>query len=582
MKQFYLFLILLCVTINCLDTSRYQVNSLDKDKFIKFGIFATNDIHGFVFPKTKKIEGTDKEWTVGGMEYLSSYKNILKKEVNDYFLWLDAGDEFQGGYETKITQGELMKEVLGEAGLSGATFGNHEFDNGFNKLKELIKDAKYPYIVANIYKKNTDINTITENQIPYKIFETKGIKIGVIGMDTTETKDTTRGDISGLDFRDPKEIIEKISKEIRKNVHAIILLAHEGVLYDENKKDKCDVLDTLFTLKKWKKNNSPTCGIMGKMYELVNSLEKGTVDLVISGHTHKNSHTFINDIPVVSSENNAKYANMVYFYFDKTNHHLLKEKTEIEGPIPICSSVFSSNNLCDFTFEKGKDYGQLTAVKFHGKSIKKDEAITKIIQKYNDKIPEEMLKGVCNIPEPFYMKREVENVLGNFITDFIRETTKAKVAIVNSGFFRTEWDSGVVSKKDVFEMFPFDNHFYIVKLKGKDLIDMIKTVQKGDKYFYQTSGIIQTFKKGTRDLLEVTFSDGTPIKEDEEYTVGSTDFCFGDSQGDDFAKVDILKTVKKDKIEHFRDKLLDYLKQLNNVDVKKHFDPNNARIRFKD
>lgn len=582
MGQFFLFLILFFEAITCLDTSRYQGRSLDKDKLIKFGIFATNDIHGFVFPKTKKNLETKDEWEAGGMEYISTYKNILKKKVNDYFLWLDAGDEFQGGYETKVTGGELMKEVLGEAGLSGATFGNHEFDKGFTKLKELIKDAKYPYIVANIFFNQTDNNIIADNQYPYKIFDVKGIKIGVIGMTTTETKVTTKGNITGLDFREPKEIIEEIAKKIRKDVQAIILLAHEGVLYDENQKDKCDILETLYNLKVWKKENSPTCGIRGRMYNLLNSLEKGMIDLVIAGHTHKNAHTFINDIPVVSSENNGKYANVAYFYFDKANHHLIKDKTEIEGPIPICSHVYSGNKLCDFHFEKGKDYGKLMAIKFHGQPIKKDEAITKVIQKFNDVIPKEMLEPIFSIPEPFYMNREVENVLGNFIADFIREITKTKVAIVNSGFFRTEWESGVVLRKDIFEMFPFDNNLVVIKLKGKDLIEMIRTVQSGDKSFYQTSGIIQTFKKGTHDLLEVTFSDGTPIQENEEYTVGSIDFCFGNSPGDDFAKVPILKTVKKYVIEDFRDKLIDYLLNLKEVKVENYFDPSNPRIRYKD
>jgi 5'-nucleotidase/UDP-sugar diphosphatase len=75
--------------------------------------------------------------------------------------------------------------------------GNHEFDKGIEHLKKLKELIKFPFLNANIFKK--DGKTLFE---PYKIFEMKGFKVAVFGLITEETPFvTTPAYVKDLTFK---------------------------------------------------------------------------------------------------------------------------------------------------------------------------------------------------------------------------------------------------------------------------------------------------------------------------------------------------------------------------------------------
>ena len=278
----------------------------------QIAIFATNDLHGFVTSE-KKVDNDapiKSEWEVGGMELLTSYIKILKKEWGNRFLWLDAGDEFQGGYESKLTKGKIMSDILNKVGLSAGTFGNHEFDDGEDLLREHVKQANFPYITGNVFKQG---DGTFFGQQPTKVFTVGEIKIGVIGITTQETAKFLKKEMKDdFEFRNYVETVEKYIDQLRKKdkVDAVILLAHEGNQC-KNKNNKSEILK----LQLWNKENSIDtkiqCLAKGTIIDLITELteRKKKVDLVIAGHTHEISHFFYKGIPVVSSINNGKYAN---------------------------------------------------------------------------------------------------------------------------------------------------------------------------------------------------------------------------------------------------------------------------------
>ena len=122
------------------------------------------------------------------MEYLSSYSNILRSQFKENFIWLDGGDIFQGGFETKLSNGTLMTKYFNYENISASTIGNHEWDYGQNYLKDRLKESNFPYIVSNIFSTSTKSNKVFQNQITYKIFNINEIKIGVIGITTLYTR----------------------------------------------------------------------------------------------------------------------------------------------------------------------------------------------------------------------------------------------------------------------------------------------------------------------------------------------------------------------------------------------------------
>ena len=154
----------------------------------------TNDIHGAVFPNRFQAPN-DTLLFSGGAVNIYSYAKALRKEWQNYFLWLDGGDQFQGTMEVMLSEGNVMKDYYNYVNLSAIAIGNHEFDYGIEKLKKYISEEKFPTLCANLYDKKAGKyiwDGLWENVEPYHIFTLGGegeikIRIGVIGLLTAET-----------------------------------------------------------------------------------------------------------------------------------------------------------------------------------------------------------------------------------------------------------------------------------------------------------------------------------------------------------------------------------------------------------
>lgn len=129
-----------------------------------------------------------------------------------------------------------MKDYYNYVKLDGIAIGNHEFDYGVEKLKDHIKDEKFPTLCANLYdksKKKYVWDGLCENVKPYEIY-TLGtnpeIKIGVIGLATAETITFTSTDLSNYSFDNYYDVTKYWTDYLRKEkeVDAVVLLTHFG------------------------------------------------------------------------------------------------------------------------------------------------------------------------------------------------------------------------------------------------------------------------------------------------------------------------------------------------------------------
>ena len=101
-------------------------------------ILYTNDVHTY-------IDKQAPELTYAAIAALKqSYQNAGKK-----VLLVDAGDHVQGTAYGSMDQGASIIELMNAAGYDAATPGNHEFDYGMDRAKELMRDADFPYLSCN-------------------------------------------------------------------------------------------------------------------------------------------------------------------------------------------------------------------------------------------------------------------------------------------------------------------------------------------------------------------------------------------------------------------------------------------------
>jgi len=66
-------------------------------KFSTVVIVSTNDIHGSAFPTYLYRTDTGEKYTYGGLEVMAQMIQTIREEYGGNMIYLDAGDQFQGG-----------------------------------------------------------------------------------------------------------------------------------------------------------------------------------------------------------------------------------------------------------------------------------------------------------------------------------------------------------------------------------------------------------------------------------------------------------------------------------------------------
>ena len=135
-------------------------------------ILYTNDVHTY-------IDKQAPELTYAAIAALKqSYQNAGKK-----VLLVDAGDHVQGTAYGSMDQGASIIELMNAAGYDAATPGNHEFDYGMDRAKELMRDADFPYLSCDWVDLRTNLRVLPE----IKVFVRGGVRIAFVGITTPET-----------------------------------------------------------------------------------------------------------------------------------------------------------------------------------------------------------------------------------------------------------------------------------------------------------------------------------------------------------------------------------------------------------
>jgi len=459
-------------------------------------ILHTNDFHMYLLGSTnattkKPIGGSARIYTLVQQE----------RAYNPNTLLVDAGDIIGGGPPIgAFFYGKDVIEVYNAMGYDIATTGNHEFDWGYAKFKEITAPANYKYINANIVDSNTNSTILP----PYSIKSFGFVNIGFIGIDTTDLPVLVNPTgIEGLTVLDPTATINNYATSLKDKVEYTVVLSHLG--YDVDKTVAAKI---------------------------------SNVNLIIGGHSHtvRTEPYVVNGIPIVQTGN---YGNNVG-----------KEVVEFVATPTGAKIVGFRYNLIPITDSLPED-----------PTIK--ALIAPYYDEVTKKMSVVIGEALVDLDGERANVRSKETNLGDYIADWMRAISGADIAITNSGGIRASIPKGPITVGSVYTTIPFDNLLVKLELTGAQVVtalengySMVETVQGR---FSQISGIrvkVDLKKPAGSRVVEVLVN-GKTIELGKVYTVAVLDFMA--AGGDGYAVLKEAKSSKWVTGNWMRDDLVDYI-----------------------
>ncbi|HWQ55568.1 MAG TPA: bifunctional UDP-sugar hydrolase/5'-nucleotidase [Bryobacteraceae bacterium] len=138
-------------------------------------------------------------------------------------LLVNAGDLVQGSPVSTIYRGLPVYRIANLFGYDVATIGNHEFDYGWQRVREFEKTAKYPLVAANVVDEGGRLLL----RKPYVIRKVNGVRVAVMGAVTNDLGVLTTPVLLGQWSTTPLvETVRRYAVEARAKADLIVLLAH--------------------------------------------------------------------------------------------------------------------------------------------------------------------------------------------------------------------------------------------------------------------------------------------------------------------------------------------------------------------
>ena len=390
---------------------------VSKGTEVTLKVVHTNDINGRI---------SADEWNKSiGMPKLKTIidNNIQNCDIN---LVLDSGDAFYGQPITDLVKGESVAKLMGACGYDAITVGNHDWNYGKKRLKELVgianKNSKKDFMMlaGNVKDKNEKL--FFDDEFLIKTIKKEGLdfKVGVFGVIDPELyKDTAPSNVDGIIFTDMKKYAEQAVTKLKdKGCQFIVGLVHsdnpvglatslEGVNLWVAGQDGIDINQTVFTpsgQKSFVMRNNP------------NLNEVGVIELkcVFSG----------------------------------------------EGEIAELSHIVTR-----IDYDKSVD-------------TKEDKNVSAILTKFDGEKAKKEGKVVGK--SPAYLIRQWEDIriaempLGRAITDAYIIETGADIAFENAAAIKDSILFGDVTYKDIHKVLPYGYYVVTKELTGTEILSILE------------------------------------------------------------------------------------------------------------
>ncbi len=433
----------------------------------KLVILHTNDTHSQIDPSDDGFGGVLRRQVL--------IDSIRAAEEN--VLLVDAGDVVQGTLYFLLYGGDVETKMMNALGYEIMTLGNHEFDNGMEKLRNQLQNLNAEKVITNYDLTETPLDSIF---VPYIIKEYGGKRVAVMGLTLDPKGMISSRNSKGVKYLDAVETADSVAAYLKESQNADIIVALTHVGYEN--KYLCDT-----KIAKETKN----------------------IDVIIGGHSHTEINPQDPNAPTHLVENAAgkqvliaqaggagKYLGEITINLD--NKEMSSRLILVDSRLDECIDAETEQMLQPYHHE----VDSLMSIIVANSAIKLERKQPPLINLISD-----------------FIKLEGERLSGKPVD----------VAFMNKGGIRNDLPQGDISEGHLMMTFPFDNYVTVIELQGKDLIDAFAAI--ASRYHLSVNEGVEMAIDTINPAETKALIKGEPIVANKTYRVATIDYL---SEGGDY------------------------------------------------
>jgi len=438
-------------------------------------------------------------------------------------LLLDAGDTFQGGVESDLSEGAVVVDAYNALGYTALAMGNHEFDFGSadragarqdpeadpqGAIKARAAQATFPFLAANLLDERTGKRVDWPNVHASTMADAAGLKIGIVGVMTYGAlRATLPLNVRGLRMAPLAETISAAARGLREaGADLVILAAHAG--------GSCERFGD--------PANLSSCDSGSEIFEVARAMPAGLLDAIVAGHTHAALAHIVNGIPIVQSYSTGRWFGRIDLTVDTSTRHVVGAKPY--PPREICAFEDPQTLACADSAASDR----LPRARYEGRPVLADAQILDAMAPALARV-RQLQATPLNVVLDSALPRtgSPESPLGNMFADALREQGEADIALNNNslGGLRADLPNGPLTFGQLYDTFPFDNRLLRVNISGGALEQGIaNALRRGRPGAFGISGARVRISCGDNGLrVELFRTDGQPIGPTESLIVVGMD-----------------------------------------------------------
>jgi len=478
----------------------------------------------------------DAHCGIDGYTKIAGLRDAINSSDTAYAAAVCCGDFLQGNTTGAISKGQYIADILRNMDYHALTLGNHEFDYGVPRMKQLLAQVGTPVVCANLYEVGAQQPVFA----PYVIRQYGNKKVAYVGACTPETMilegysfyDTNGILLYDLRQKDFYQLIQRAVDSARsEGADYVVLLSHVG-------------------------ETPQSLGFSS--YRLVNNTRG--IDIVLDGHSHEIFEGVkvknLDGKEIIVTQTGTQFANV--------------GKLLITPDGRFITQLIKSK---DIPYENAKVTA--TADSIH-QMVK---AVTSEVVAHSD------YTLVVSDENDQWIVRGEETNAGDLVADAYRYAMKADIGFENGGGIRNNIHAGDITYGDIIGMLPYDNTLRRISVTAEQLKQMLTRctalVPVLDGNFPQCSGLRFTIhsKSHTVSDIEILQADGkyAPIDMQRTYSVALTNYNHeGGGFFDCFKKCVVLQESSL----RYYEALSDYLRKVLGGNTGQAYAQPQGRIRI--